>query len=433
MKVLLDAGANPLPAIRSAIQLDDDSAVALLLSYDCPLFPPPADVQEESGYISYANEPVLTCALHWSSRKECIDLIVKKLRNDRRRLSKLAAEALPAREQREIGFDLDGFTGLLDRFAATAFKSLKKRFATIPPALWPGDQSSVYHLSSRFTPSIAERLFSNGFRSIDELDMNGLSPLYYACVCLNWDMISWYLDKGAAFQFSKQDRPMNCIHAIACAQNRLIFPGLRDGPQDIVRKILLRSTRLCGGVDVADSCLCFCSLSGCTALSQLSKRGFLHGKRETGRSRAEDWIALSGSPDQNEVQYENLCRSEIFERLGMAHTCCNHSVPSRTSPFLPEDEIQELREEDAGLKDSLNLYMHTYRRLRHRTIVTWTLDVFWKLWWEVIEPLLPVEPLFSRVSGNGSGDEAEGITVYVPKEESIWDMMHSKYCEELGA
>ena len=97
---------------------------------------------------------------------------------------------------------------------------------------------------------------------------------------------------------------------------------------------------------------------------------------------------------------EELCRLEIFERLGMAHTCCDigPSPLACSEYFLPsEEECHELREVDNNFRQGLESCMCIYALLRREHIVPFS--KFWCNWWTAVNDILPEESRDSHSPG----------------------------------
>ena len=132
--------------------------------------------------------------------------------------------------------------------------------------------------------------------------------------------------------------------------------------------------------------MCYCSAYGCTPVHLLHKR--YGGDWEERSAKFEQWAYLNDFiPMQKESCCEELCRLEIFERLGMAHTCCNVKAYSDEC-FVPSDEeCHELREEDNHSNQALELYMSIYARLQREHFGTFS--DFWCNWWTTINNISP--------------------------------------------
>jgi hypothetical protein len=108
-------------------------------------------------------------------------------------------------------------------------------------------------------------------------------------------------------------------------------------------------------------------------------------------------------PTTQEVYFAELCRLELFERLGMAHTCCNfedngpYNDPSweyyglRMKGRISDEDRDELQAEDAELHKQLASLMEAYRTLRIQHSGPF-LD-FWQAWWAIVDDILPENDL----------------------------------------
>ncbi len=145
--------------------------------------------------------------------------------------------------------------------------------------------------------------------------------------------------------------------------------------------------------------------------------GFIVWNWETKSRILYEWL---DSGNINSSEQENwcleACRLEVFERLGMAHTCCE--LEYRANNFcafatvqMPEDEQFELQDEDrcAGLVQALQAYVRLYEALRME--YSEPTAVFWKAWWGTLTDLLPQR--------DDSPDSAAGKGQGLPRGEDI--------------
>ena len=117
------------------------------------------------------------------------------------------------------------------------------------------------------------------------------------------------------------------------------------------------------------------------------------------------WAAALGlRPKEKEDVYGEFCRIEIFERLGMAHTCCSISF-YRQSKLTDDEELLELRSEDEELSKQLESWMGGYFAAR--------LDSsgdpfeFCVSWWKKRDADLPPVNVRARVEGADMEDAAD--------------------------
>ncbi|KAI1349778.1 hypothetical protein F5Y01DRAFT_316451 [Xylaria sp. FL0043] len=153
------------------------------------------------------------------------------------------------------------------------FESLTKSGCHFPPALeLDRDCKSVYVTASfdadiRLTVSIASRLCNGGFKRINEFSpLNDLSPSLQSWFIADFDMISWFIEKGAS-PFSRDGRGLHTgLHLYAA---RLASPGRFFG--DNIEKVPIDSFRIQQLLDQSDlwydSCHYLCSTNGYTPIS----------------------------------------------------------------------------------------------------------------------------------------------------------------------
>ncbi len=190
--------------------------------------------------------------------------------------------------------------------------------------------------------------------------------------------------------FRNPKRSKNCFLAISFSLRDRMITDIKEPAESVIRRILRRIYELCRSA-IVDPCLCYCSTYGCTPVHLLHKR---YGRDWGWRSaKFEKWACLNDfTPMQKESCSEELCRLEIFERLGMAHTCCDIKPKPLACDecLVPSDEeCQELREEDSNFSHTLELYMSIYRRLRREHVGPFS--NFWCDWWTAINDILPKE------------------------------------------
>ena len=94
--------------------------------------------------------------------------------------------------------------------------------------------------------------------------------------------------------------------------------------------------------------------------------------------------------------YAELTRLELFERLGMVHTCCfrrRRDITYWCGAVLSvpkEPDVQEtmrLQDEDRFYATQLDMLMREYRSAREK--YEGTLKAFLRRWWGVVDQILP--------------------------------------------
>jgi hypothetical protein len=88
------------------------------------------------------------------------------------------------------------------------------------------------------------------------------------------------------------------------------------------------------------------------------------------------------------LYYQEMCRLEIFNRLGMAHTCCTYTATKSIERETMENEEQRrLQDEDSILKRQLAAIMKAFENLRNE--YPGDMKDFWMHWWERVNEILP--------------------------------------------
>lgn len=135
-------------------------------------------------------------------------------------------------------------------------------------------------------------------------------------------------------------------------------------------------------------------------------RGWLSGASLAVGQRLERYFALCGLVDsQVKTTLRALCRVELFDRFGMAHTCCL----GRHGPFWDDmyalrwkvrkpkrgvlwalkmdEEVEDIREEQSEYSGQIDMLMAEY--MAADATYQGTARDFWNLWWEVADLIIP--------------------------------------------
>ncbi|KAH7393685.1 hypothetical protein BKA64DRAFT_93224 [Cadophora sp. MPI-SDFR-AT-0126] len=170
---------------------------------------------------------------------------------------------------------------------------------------------------------------------------------------------------------------------------------------------------------VADSCRCFCGGQGCLPThllwrcphsdSSYQSGGINHcfGVDMTRKIKIlRKWLSCwSMSKKTQNFIYDEIVRLQLFDRLGMAPTCCAQNgyvcPENMESGLMPKDEKARLREGDSELSKQLQILLHEFRRGKSK--FSGCFDDFWLAWWQVVDeilpPLLPLEACRRRPTG----------------------------------
>lgn len=85
-------------------------------------------------------------------------------------------------------------------------------------------------------------------------------------------------------------------------------------------------------------------------------------------------------------------RREIFERLGMAHTCCryNHQTFRKYKDPVAEETRQELQAEDAEANEQLGVFMQAFAvYMISPQVSSSSMRDIWTGWWDMVDQILP--------------------------------------------
>ena len=392
MKILLDAGADPSLAIFEAIAVEDYQAIQALLERDCPV---------GVGRKWYCN------------RKDISALIIHQLKIRREHLRNLASRHLSTREQRGLRLQIDP---ILDDGANQVVNALCAKGITVPRFLMILTGRTVYH-DQNLTPDIADQLKDCGFQYKDLIDRRGYSPILLSCFAAEfdnaWEMLLWHLNMGA--------RPMyEIVGPQSCAVHLISWYGYRRDCQ--FETAITRLHAVCDPLH-QDGCICACSLGGCTAVQNHLKRRKHIPIWKDREALLQTWIRSAKIIHINEQYHYNACRLEIFERLGMAHTCCKQegTWPKFTADYneiedsqhherlefyaratknksggtswlpkfviMSDEDRWELEEEDSELREQLEFTMQAYETARKHFCGSF--KEFWEEWWTAVNNTLP--------------------------------------------
>ena len=363
-----------------------------------------------------------------SGNPEMQDLVVGNLARRRQSLANLALQHLRQDELLKMGLYKEG---ALDSTAFTVYRILQKRGVNVPQNLVPtlvpilpgpiylgGDDQhySVYQLVcvyqlvrvDRF-PCVAsyklemfKSLFKNRFDSVEEHGGSGRSPLFLLSenVVRNHGiddypvLVHWLLDRGARPNFIRGFSFPNILFYIAmyyglCVGGSMLFS------KDQFNSLCQRVSKICDPL-YSDGCRCYCSYNGCLPFQKIWRcdEGLAFHSNCTlytqhARSQAvKDWCNLFRFDNtQAQTYYRAVCRRETFDRLGMAHTCCQFRYFGGRI-CMPEAEREELQEEDREHNQQLDLIMQAYDLSRQR--YSGCSESFWDTWWRKLDEILPV-------------------------------------------
>ena len=374
-EMLLCAGADPLSAFKRFEQSHPSKPLTqtlkALLRHDIPL----------SASIPSSRNCVGRLIMFSTQHDEVLLAFARLLVDQRRRLKSRALRELSNLEARS--FNLAEDDGVLpDSVASQICTSL------LPKGLMPWDRiwvsqndshhwvyTDIYHWScSYMQPQVADILYQAGLRDIDRGSCDLLrcprytqsselfpTPLLSSLEGGNYEMAYWLLRRGVRdITYDGKDIPLLTILSGMDVAASLV----RLGASGLIR-MLVENT----GINPHDGCNCFCSSNGCTPISALVRSQSLEDQYQNLVFRHKitymmTWLTQSQPSILERLQsWRCFFQIELFERLGMAHTC--HDGTAYWSPdhvTLDAEEQRELREEDekAGLVEELNTWMREY-------------------------------------------------------------------------
>ena len=396
---LLEHGYNAASALALSICMNDGSSTEIILATDA--FP---------GGLGYERTIVLE-SLCKSRNREIRETVVRALRRRREDLKRLAMERLLSCEFMRLNYLCEKS---LDVTAYNVYQNLQEQGVHVPKSLHPAtlsdelDHQLVYHIlltDERLPcdPELLDLFFENGFASTDAPDNKGRTPLSRLCeyiVRLRRGFlpdIKWFLEKGACREFSRASRFQNPFYYLAC-----VFGNAgRDSISyyDELKASIRLSASHFDPLD-PDCCKCYCSSSGCLPIYKFWKCHALRFNRHSSCqstttkklvSMLDEWLYLCYlNQGPSEKCYKEICRLEIFDRLGMSHTCCTsqlHIYEDEAFEEIPREELREVQDEDKDLQEQLDLLMCIYDNARSKHIGS--LKEFWEDWMESLDEILP--------------------------------------------
>jgi hypothetical protein len=254
----------------------------------------------------------------------------------------------------------------------------------------------VYH-SKNLKVQFAQQLYEAGFRDVSVQDSCGCTPL--AIVIANCRGTSgaalWLVDNGAEGNLGDNADMPNCLHILAHVKNNQLLEHTHDTQEFLIDE-LAALEKVCN-VAASDSCFCYCSSSGCTPLSILLRRTPL-----VKINRRMGWVLelpqyIPECLILTEECFANICRLEIFERLGMTHGCCRTMIATfYPTPYArlakshenwKDEDRREVQDDEAEFRDILEAYMQLYHGIPEEFERPFA--EFWLSWWNTVEACLP--------------------------------------------
>ncbi|KAK3388497.1 hypothetical protein B0T20DRAFT_364503 [Sordaria brevicollis] len=322
-------------------------------------------------------------------------IIIQAQIQKRKELADLGRQHLSAEEQEGCGLDSPDGTAL-DCLAWVVYDKLKTKKA-IPlhriASLNPGIPNlSIYTILSIlltdiymyrppapfltdvqqldcaiFLVDVLEELWKNGFRTIDQ--EGWYTPVEGLLFALSKDLdrlplIVWLLQHGAKPNFLSLHLPTAPCRQTYIPNNLLWRLGQvsRKSDHPLRAELLFDLVRYAAGVCntmETDSCVCYCSSSGCLPLHDFVMFDRPWNEDCFGREHEMNMVmsfieACSLTDDEKTRCFAEAVRMELFFRLGLVHSCHGNWR-------LTTEERGLVREEYEELGSQLNLLITAYR------------------------------------------------------------------------
>lgn len=401
MEYLMKQGFTAAPAISLACQSRDKTSLRLLLTSKEAIFMGRLDPRRYAATNS--SFWVLRDAI-MSGSQDILFLAVREMRQRRTRLHGLFSGQI--NPENEVPKSDSKFLRLRDK-------------CSIPAELEYCRKMSPYHfvvadqdfrdegLSLRSFADIFDIIYNCGFTSIDELDESKETPIFRHVRRVFKDstpdgyhfhegeIAEWFIAHGAnVLNQTGQGWPNILFYLALCGSIRLRSWDVDEWEGKEV-KAAIESLQM-----TTDTCRCFCSSFGCYPTHLVlrcysnSVRGCVHaaGRVELFRNWMQRW-------DIHASEKENLTREmirlELFERLGMAHTCCRHNFRKPIHVYSPfsvdyhaESEVQLIQSDDSDLSAQLEALLTHYDlwKVEAQDLSAETLE---EIWWRAVDEILP--------------------------------------------
>ena len=286
----------------------------------------------------------------------------------RTRLYTLATSELTPKELEQLGVTSDR---LLDEKACVVYAALGRKNVPIPSALrTPPDRTTLFH-SEYLSPTLGESLYRRGFIDLDCTSCFGLTPLMFLGhyelpnrLKAALQRVSWLISRGADLgrkvnppEHMLFDPSITAAHCIGSWIGRAVYEaGSLDELEDESRSVLGKMAVL----KHYDNCLCACSSHGCTP-AIMPLKGIMKMVRLSEVSSyciekriwVIDWLnnLLGHSHEAWQWLSREIIRYVTFEKLGLAHTCCQ----SRYDVFDMWDDMDDKEREEIHDEERLSI------------------------------------------------------------------------------
>ncbi|KAH7126602.1 hypothetical protein B0J11DRAFT_613989 [Dendryphion nanum] len=431
IKLLLKAGSDPSQAVHCAIINGALESLEVLMQADTWYFRPENESKKSSMHQCpwqerYEVDSLIEVALMQKYYMEhdrtmlkfnpkILAFLIERVANARTELMKLAKQHFKLSQLENWGWcnSNDPYCKL-DSAAIVIYRKLVEYGISCPKSIFPGTTSTIYH-SRWITNEIADAFWNVGFRDIDVYDEQGMTPMWLSTqvghggqaidLTKTSRMLNWFLIRGARNLIFPALKNVSLVHKLAAIFGNT-WPSKKVDPMVWLPDIL----HLCAQhlPDFPrDDCVCYCTDAGCSQITSLIKHlphwnVSLHFHNqgvgtytlwETKTDLFRLWMNCCPQSLPYTCAFYDLCRIELFDRLGMRHTCCEFEY----EPYSPRlgsklhvleyPEAMELREEDTYSEVKLRSLMRLYDKfcLDYKN----DFETFWKTWWIVLDSFVP--------------------------------------------
>lgn len=383
----------------------------------------------EKCYIS--NFHILRAAKLYSPA--LFKMLATNLAVQRRSLRNQASRSLSPSAFRDLG--LSDLEELLDSKAFEVETALGYSFngKRLSSAEIPSDydaSSSVYHLIGSNLDA-ANILYSQGFTNVNQLDVNGLTPLSKLDVVdASWDldkfleMCEWLLDKGASLHSPSLPPPwlLTPGHNVAYGAGEWLRQEFHctwyDRRSECSDKSEIWISEVCQAwftqcvnhwsllqevfkdTQHHDGCFCACASDGCLPLNVFLKTAldrYWYPSRSLFNSIPGYIVAgilddqHPSAPSTSQLLHDRVTPAAIrictFETLGLRHTCRRHYGYSPEFGGVKVDDIAEVQEEERFLIDQLEQLVSEFE-LKYKELCVSLPEFLRGYWAERMEEVL---------------------------------------------
>lgn len=300
-------------------------------------------------------------------------VLIAELSKRRKRLAEIAQASMPQIDLAGIGL-FDPPSSIPDIVAFKICIALKERDIHIDPSLdVAGPSMSVYHHPFRKIDTI-DLLFEHGFRDIDARDSSGKTPLMTMISSSGIFESSskrrrWLISKGADPTQSLpwgENSGGTVLHLLGTCLAKMLareithtaLSELRQfhSPDSDSEEDPLFDLRYVLRAPDRDSCLCACSVGGCTpllaALRHLMSRYTPRFYMKDGVNRFPGSLNFLVSRAEKSVDVQvSVIRLITFDALDLTHTCCckSDTFADGRLQYMGKAEVEEIRDEESLL------------------------------------------------------------------------------------